>query len=185
MRKNILFSFLLIGVSSFLLMAVTQGKAQESDKVTIQEIEEFPYCCLPHKGPYTDIPDVIGLMVQTFREQNLFPTGPLIGIYYSVPENTKAEEYQWEVGFPVTAQSLIQPPLVLKQWTFKTVATCFHAGSYETAIKTITKIQEWMAENGYVQAGPFMEKYMDMDPAAVKPENLKTEIWIPVKKSEK
>jgi effector-binding domain-containing protein len=185
MRKNILFSFLLIGLSSFLLTAVTQLKAQESDKVTIQEIQEFTYCSLPHKGPFTDIQEVIGQMVQAFRSQNLSPTGPLIGIYYSVPENTKAEEYQWEMGFPIMAQSLVQPPLVLKQWTLTTVATCLHTGPYETAPKTITKIQEWMVENGYVQAGPIMERYLDMDPAAVKPQDLKTEIWIPIKKGEK
>jgi predicted transcriptional regulator YdeE len=44
------------------------------------------------------------------------------------------------------------------------------------------KILDWMDANGYVQAGPIMERYLDMNPSELKPEDLKTEIWIPVEK---
>ncbi len=48
------------------------------------------------------------------------------------------------------------------------------------------KIFEFIGKNGYKQAGPVMEKYLDMNPDAVLPAERKTEINLPVeKKSDK
>lgn len=41
---------------------------------------------------------------------------------------------------------------------------------------------EWMEANGYVSAGPIMERYMTMPSPDVKPETYKSEIWVPCKK---
>jgi AraC family transcriptional regulator len=94
----------------------------------------------------------------------------------------KPEDLEWEMGFPVTVQALVQPPLERKEWNFAQVAASLHKGSYETSGDTIRKIMEWMESNVYSQAGPILERYLDMNPSEVKPEDLKTEIWIPVKK---
>ena len=41
----------------------------------------------------------------------------------------------------------------------------------------------WLAANGYESGGPVLERYLDQNPMGMKPEDLRTEIWIPCKKS--
>jgi effector-binding domain-containing protein len=55
-------------------------------------------------------------------------------------------------------------------------------GSYETTGETIRKIMDWMEANRYSQAGPILERYLDMNPSEIKPEDLRTEILVPIKK---
>jgi len=82
----------------------------------------------------------------------------------------------------VTPQALVQPPLEKKEWNYTQVVSSVHQGSYEKTVETIQKMIEWMGDNGYVLAGPLLERYLDMNPDELKPEDLKTEVWIPCQK---
>lgn len=183
MKKTILALLFLVTILSFTFIVANQEKALEST-VSLKETSPFIYCCIPHKGPFTEIEQVIGRLMQAIQTQNIFPMGPLMGVYHSDPSKVKPEELEWEVGFPVTSQVLVQLPLIKKQWNFPTVAACLHLGPYEKTAETYAKIFEWMQANKYVQVGPVLERYLDMDPSKVKPENLRTEIWVPCEKSE-
>jgi len=166
-----------------LIFALGGGSsAAQTPEVSIQTIEPFVYFCIEYKGPFTQIQEAIAKMAEEMRSQNAGPAGPLMGIYYNNPAQVSVEELQWEVGFPTTPQTLIQPPLVKKEWNYTQVAVCLHQGAYEDTADTITKIIDWMTEKGYVPAGPIMERYLDMNPAELKPEQRKTEVWIPCKK---
>jgi effector-binding domain-containing protein len=151
-------------------------------EVTVKDVEPFAYFCLHNKGPFTQVQEVVRKLIEDARAQNISPAGALIGIYYNSPAEAPPQDLDWEMGFPVTEQAFVQPPLEKKVWTFTQVATALHKGTYETTGETIMKILDWMDVNGYVQAGPVLERYLDMDPSAVKPEDLRTEVWIPVKK---
>jgi effector-binding domain-containing protein len=168
-------------LASFLLGLPASGGdtlAQEL-VVDVKEVEPFSYCSISHKGPISAIQDVIGQLILELQNQNLQPMGPMIGIVQGDPKLLKPETMEWEVGFPVVDQALVQPPLMKKRWIFKTVAWAIHVGSYDKTPETIDKILTWMEENGYSQAGPVAEQYTDMNPEQIKPENLRTEIWIP------
>jgi AraC family transcriptional regulator len=156
--------------------------AVQSDEVSLKNVEPFAYFCLPVKGPYSKVQETIGNLTMQMQAQNAIPTGPLMGIYYNSPEQVDAQDLEWEVGFPVVPRQAIQPPLVLKEWRFTQVAACVHKGPYAEAGKTIVKITEWMAANGCAPAGPVLERYLDMNPSEMRPENLRTEIWIPCQK---
>jgi AraC family transcriptional regulator len=159
-----------------------QPEATTSVKVR-DKIEPFYYACLTHRGPIEDMQNVIGTLMTNMQAQNLLPPmGPLVGIFYTSPGLTKAEDMQWELGFPVTAQALVQKPLELKKWGYTTAAVCLHVGPYDKSVETINKIMEWINTNGYTAEGPVMEQYLDMDPSSVRPDKLKTEIWVPCKK---
>lgn len=173
-------SILLLTLVTFAISIA--GMAAEEMTVTVKEVNPFTYFCIHHKGPFTEIEAVIGTLMQASQTQNVFPGGPMIGVYYNSPAEVKPEELEWDIGFPVTPQAMVQSPLELKQWTFTTVAACVHIGPYETTGETITKMMEWMEANGYLPSGPVLERYMDMDPSKVKPEELKTEVWIPCQK---
>jgi effector-binding domain-containing protein len=182
MKKTLVFliSFLIV---SFLLSArAYPTNTAQTQAITVQEIEPFVYFCVRYKGPFSQIQEAIGKLMQEANLQNITPQGSLIGIYYSNPAEVSPEALEWEMGFPVTAQAFVQAPLDKKEWNFTKVASALHKGSYETAEDTIMKILDWMDSNGYAQAGPILERYLDMDPFVIKPEDLRTEIWVPVKK---
>jgi AraC family transcriptional regulator len=164
-----------------LLMAHDPGQVQ-SGPISIQKTEAFAIVCLEEQGPFDRIQEAIGRLVQEMQAQNIVPAGPLLGIYYNSPGQVSDQDLRWEIGFPVTAQALVQPPLTKKEWNYAQSAVCLHQGAYEDAGETIRKILDWMDDNGYKPAGPIMERYLDMNPEELRPEQRKTEIWIPCQK---
>lgn len=181
-------NFLLLGGIFAVSLALSLGLAAQNqnprqEPIELKEITPFVYCCLPASGPYTEIPNFIGKLMQNMQGQNVFPRGPMLGIYYNAPSEVKPEDLKWEVGFPVTEQATVQTPLVKKSWDHKTVAVALHIGPYEKTVETINKMMDWITKNGCVVSGPLMERYLDMDPSRVKPEELKTEVWIPCQKT--
>ncbi len=169
----------LVVLSSFVAAAF----AEEAPFASLKEGKPFSYCCLPHKGPLTDMGAVIGEFMQAMQGQGLFASvrDTMIGVYYSSPADTKPAELTWEVGFPVAGGTAPQPPLVIKEWKFPACAICMHKGAYDKTGETIRRLIDWVKANGYAVAGPTLERYLN-NPMQVKPEELLTEIWIPVKK---
>jgi effector-binding domain-containing protein len=163
----------------------TQEKAPEKEFVKVKEVSPFSYCCIPHKGPFTEIPGIIGKLMQAIQEQKITPAGIMIGVYYNNPEMVKPEELQWEMGFPVSPVVEVKAPLEMKQWKFSPVVSAIHKGPYEEAGKTLAKMFEWMKANKLKPAGPVLERYMTMPTPETKPEDLRTEIWHACKKKEK
>ena len=176
--KATLFSF-----SAFFLLLTLMVSGQETSvlRPEVRDVPAFAYFCLHHKGPISDIQDVIGRLIQAMKNQNLYPTGPMVGIYFTHPEATKPEDMEWEVGFPVMDQTIVQSPLEKNEWSYTMVATAMHVGPYEAAHQTIQDLMTWMEKTGYVIDGPVMERYLN-NPMQVKPEELRTEIWIPCRK---
>lgn len=177
-------SAIVLAAVCVLSIAVSAGHRAtlSSESITVQQVEAFAYVCTQQKGPFDKIQEAIGGLMQEMRAQNVIPAGPMIGIYFNSPAQVKPEDLQWEIGFPVTSQALVQPPLEKKEWNFTQVVVSLHQGPYEKTGETIQKMIEWMEANGYVPAGPFLERYMDMNPEELKPEELKTEVWIPCQK---
>jgi len=185
MKKIALISILLLTIFIFALAFGSQKESPKEESISLKEVSPFIYCCIPHKGPFTEIEKIIGQLMQASQSQNVFPGGALIGIYYNSPEEVKPEDLEWEIGFPVTPQVTPQAPLEKKQWSLTQVASAFHLGPYEKTGETITKIYEWMKENNLVQNGPVLERYLTMPTPETKPEDLKSEIWIPCQEQKK
>lgn len=56
-----------------------------------------------------------------------------------------------------------------------------HKGAYSELINTYDGIADWIVESGEeLRDLPIIEKYLNRDPRRTKPENLKTEIYVPV-----
>ncbi len=160
----------------------SQYIASQEGSISIKQVTPFAYCSITHKGSFSQIQNVMGQLMMNSQAQNIHPAGPPFGVYYVDPEDVKPEELVWEVGFPITAQAMPMAPLEKKQWNYLQVATAIHTGPYEKAGETINKILEWMEANDYVQAGPILERYLTMPTPTTKPEDLKSEIWIPCQK---
>jgi len=60
-------------------------------------------------------------------------------------------------------------------------AMFLHKGSYENLKDTYDEVGDWIVESGVeIRDLPLFEKYLNRDPRRTKPENLKTEIYIPI-----
>lgn len=153
-------------------------------EVTLKQVEPFVYFSLKQKGSFESIDTVINQLIETARSQNVYPAGPLLTIFHGNLVNIDPEKIEWEVGFPVTPHALVQAPLERKIWEFSPVVACLHAGPYEKMGETIKKMLDWMETNGYVQAGPLLERSVGDDPTRIKSEYLRVEIWIPCKKKD-
>lgn len=171
--KKAMFVFVLIA----LWAAVLSGQA-----VVIQDTTPFTYAYLECLGSYAQIPAKIGVFMPEFFKQNLMPVGNFFGMYLNAPGQVKEEELQWRLGFPVAPESAVAAPLLKGECKATKIAVYLYVGPYEKVGDAYAKVFEFAEKNGYKVAGPPMEKYLDMDPAAVKPEDLKTEINIPVEK---
>lgn len=182
MKKTLTIPTLLFLLFASTALAATPLSSAQSPDIQLKEVSSFPYCYIPHKGPLTEIGNVIQKLMFTTRSRNIFPTGPMIGVYYNSPDEVKPEDLEWEIGFPVDAAVNVHEPLKKKVWNITTVVSAVHRGAYEETGKTIAKMLEWMEIKGLVQAGPVLEKYLVNPTPDTKPEDLTSEIWIPYQK---
>jgi effector-binding domain-containing protein len=182
--RVVLSAAILLGLSPSWGLSLFAAGAAQDVAVTVKDVEPFPYCAVSHKGPYTDMTAVIGELIGAMQTQGLFPQvrGPMVGVYHNWPGNTKPADLSWEAGFIIGAQATPQPPLVKKVWEHKTVAVALHVGPYDKCGAAVEKVMAWLAAQGYETDGPILERYLDMNPMAVKPADLRTEIWVPCKK---
>ena len=184
MKKAISVLALLLFLSAASASPIT-GKTERTPKpetISLKEVAAFSYCCIPHKGPFTEIENIIRKLMGAIQEQKVTPAGMMIGIYYNSPEVVKSEDLKWEIGFPVAARISVQKPLEKKQWEHTLVVSSIHTGPYEQTGQTILKMMEWMQDNKLVQSGPMLERYLTMPGPNTRPEDLKSEIWIPCRK---
>jgi len=148
----------------------------------IREIPGFTYVYLQCKGPYAQIQAKIGEFMGQFFKQGLTPGGNFFAIYQNSPEKVKQEELQWRLGFPVAADTVPNAPLEKGEFTPTQAVVYLYIGPYEKVAYAYGKMTAFCELNGYAPAGASIEKYLDMNPMAVKPEERKTEIIWPVKK---
>jgi effector-binding domain-containing protein len=187
LRKTILvlgLALLLVSVAASAGLN-TQEETAEKEFVSVKEVSPFSYCCIPHKGPFTEIQGIIEQLMHAVQEQKIMPAGPIIGVYYNSPEKVKPEDLEWEMGFPVAADVEVKAPLEKKEWKFTLVASAIHKGPYEETMKTLNKMFEWMKANNLKPAGPMLERYLTMPGPETKPEDLRAEIWHACQKVEK
>ncbi len=161
------------------IFSLKLGLMAGDTEVKLQKVEPFAFCSLKHKGPFSDMGQVVNQLMNMMHGQNITPAGPLFSLFHAFPEAETPEVAEWEVGFPVTAQVLVQPPLVKKQWQYSLVAVLLHTGPFGETGHTVDKIMEWLETEGYVSEGPVLGKYLDIPMGESIPSNPRIEIWVP------
>jgi effector-binding domain-containing protein len=171
--KKVAFAFIAIAV----LTVQLQGQ-----EVTIRDSTPFSYAYLECTGPYAQISDKVNEFMGAFFKQGLMPAGNFFGMYLNSPGQVKEEELQWRLAFPVAANAVVAAPLLKGECKAAKMAVYLYVGPYDKVGLAYGKIMESVDAGGYQPAGPAMEKYLDPNPGAVKPEELRTEINLPVEK---
>lgn len=158
------------------------GQQEESrQKIAIKEGESFWYAFMEFGGPYDKMEKSVQTFMGEFFKQGLAPAGPFVGVYFNDPRQVKPEELKWDIGFTVNKDANVQPPLKKAEFKHKTVAVYLHIGPYENMDKAYDKIFKYVEDNGYKIVWPLYDKYLN-NPMEVKPEELKTEMIVPVEK---
>lgn len=150
----------------------------------IQSITPFAYAFLECRGAYAQIPAKTQEFMAEFFKQKLTPNGMFFAMYLNAPSMVKEEELLWRLGFPVAADADVSAPLQKGEYNFTQVAFYLFVGPYDLMDYAYGKIAAFCDLNGYKPAGPSIERYLDANPMAVKPEELRTEVLMPVEKKQ-
>lgn len=148
--------------------------------VTIAEIPSFQYVCIPFKGGYENHQLVVDKIESAIKEQKIETKGPIFSIYYNRPENTCKEDLIWEIGYQVPDHIEVSTPLELKLWNSSKIIQATHIGAYKNIGEMYFKIFDSIRELNLTETGTAMERFLDKNSPQIKPENLMTQIWVPI-----
>lgn len=134
---------------------------------------------LTFKGPYDEIPVLMGELVGFIMAKGLQMMGPPFGVYFNSPQEVPVEELIYEVGIPFAGDAEEEGRVKIKTLPDQMVLSTIHKGPYSECGMAIGAIAEYAYQNGYEISGPPMETYLS-DPNETPESRLVTEISCPV-----
>lgn len=153
---------------------------------SIKQVDPMTVAFAAMSGSYQQMPLAMGTLYTWVSKRGMQPAGMPMGVYLDDPATVPESQARWEVWAPVAGDHAEEGPdekgLGIKRFPAMTVASVAHRGPYDTVAPTYEALGAWVAEQGYVMAGPPREAYMS-DPAAVPPEEYLTEIQFPVQRA--
>jgi len=136
------------------------------------------------KGSYGEtigrlIGELCEMLFRPVNQKNLVKmTGPCMAIYHD--QEYKERDADIEVAIPITGRIEVDEGMEVKNLPPARVLAVVHKGSYETLHLTYKKVYDYMMKNRMEFAGPGRELYLS-DPCKTTPEELLTEIQLPIK----
>lgn len=154
-------------------------------EIRIAEREPQNIAYVRHVGPYEQVGDAWGALMKWGWKKMMFRPPETFGLSYDDPEVTPADQLRYEACMVVKPGTKVKAPVEMKQTPGGTYAVVMHEGPYEkfaeTYAKLIGRICSGPIDGKQWKLGdpPALEKYLN-DPRKTKPEDLRTEVWLPV-----
>ncbi|VAW34996.1 Transcriptional regulator, AraC family [hydrothermal vent metagenome] len=106
----------------------------------------------------------------------------IIGISYDSPDITDADKLRYDACITITDEIQPQGEVGVQTVAGGRYAIFIHKGAYEGFSHTYGLIfSQWLPQSGErLRAVPTFERYLNRDPRRTKPENLRTEIFVPL-----
>lgn len=180
MKKLVLVLLIMVSICCSTLFAV-EKKGEETP--VIKEAPGFWYACMEFQNPFDDMQGKINKFLVEFRKQGLRATGPSLTIHFNSHIGVNPEEVKWAFGRTVAKGTVVKEPIKLVEFKPTKAVVHIHKGSYQTLPQSANDAVAFARREGYDFLWPYYDKYLN-SPGRVKPEDLKTEIIIPVKKSD-
>jgi effector-binding domain-containing protein len=122
----------------------------------------------------------MNIIISPENQRNIVKiTGPFITVYHD--QDYKEEGADIEVAITIAGRVVVDDSSVeVKNLKPRKVVSLIHKGPYDTIADGYKAILSYVQENDYEIAGPMMDLYLN-DPNSVEPEDLMTEIQIPIK----
>jgi AraC family transcriptional regulator len=152
-------------------------------KPKIREIKPIPVVYVHSIGDYNHVGPAWEKLAKFMKEKKLFSFGTeFIGVSYDDPSVTESEKLRYDACVSVKKEIRPEGEVGYKVLDGGMFAVFLHKGPYADLSRTYDQIYlNWLPESGYeLRDNPPMEFYLN-DPDSTKPENLKTDIYIPVK----
>lgn len=159
-------------------------------KAEIKTLDDINILSARETGPYAEAaPKAWGrIMKFTYGNRLMDKNVRSIGISYDDPKVTSPEQIRYEACVDITADLTNSNFKNNDNLEKKTIsggqyAMFIHKGPYENFPDTYAAIfNKWLPDSHYQLADdkPCFEIYLNRDPRKTKPENLKTEIYIPL-----
>ena len=139
-----------------------------------------PVLSMRGRTPVKDLSQLLGraygAVAQYLGTLGEAPAGAPFAVYY----NMDMEDLDIEAGFPVAKVLPGKGEVNANEIPAGEVATCIHTGSYETIGTAYEVLDQYLKEQGREATGIAYEFYLN-DPMEVPPEELKTQIVLPLK----
>jgi len=166
------------------LLALTNPVEDMIMTPDIRTIDPMPVLFVRRTGPYHQAAgEAFGVLCQFAGPRGLLgPASRMIGISHDDPH--VAEESKFRYDACVTIDREVKPEGEVGRKTIAggKYAVFLHAGSYEQFQRTYDQIfKAWLPASGEnLREEPCFEIYLN-SPDQVKPEDLRTEIWLPLR----
>jgi effector-binding domain-containing protein len=154
------------------------------EEIALVTVPEQKVLGITKTGSYQVIPELLMQVIGYIVSENITIAGPPVFICHETsPEcvkeaaekGTAVVEVAWPVGGNAKASGDIRAYTLPGGKMVRTV----HKGPYAECEPTYLNVFAWIAENGLTITGPVREVYPN-DPREVQPEDIITEIYIPV-----
>ena len=168
---------------------VQQNARNTAMQATIKTIQPITVTCAREIGSYQEAAPKAWGRIMRYGYSNRFMKKEVrsIGISHDDPSVTSPEQIRYdaclELDFDLASTTNAEDNLFKHTIAGGKYAVFLHKGVYEELKQSYSAIfNTWLPESGYniKQQQPCFEIYLNRDPRKTKPENLKTEIYVPL-----
>ena len=163
-----------------------QARTREQTKMTPKIVNLDPQTVLfvRKTGPYSEASAAAfgALLPFDYGHKLIDKETQMIGMSHDSPDITDADKLRYDAC--ITLNQSVQPQ---GEFNLQTIAggryaLFVHKGPYEKFDETYRLIfGQWLAQSGErLRDAPIFERYLNRDPRRTKPENLHTEIYVPL-----
>lgn len=146
----------------------------------VRETQKQETACIKTTTPVEKLPEVFGKgymeIMETAGKQGVQPTGAPYALYL----NDDMSNLQIEFGFPVAGTVKKEGRVEAGGLPGGKAAFDLHEGPYDTIGDAYNRLTAYIKEQGLEPTGVCYEIYLN-DPGETPPEELKTEIYFPLK----
>ncbi|MGD9126854.1 MAG: GyrI-like domain-containing protein [Planctomycetia bacterium] len=151
--------------------------------VSIKNLEPMTVASARHTGPYAECEKAWKTLCASPEVCKTFgPNTKFFGMCYDDPKTTPPEEIRYDACVTIDGPGDFGSEVVVQTIEAGPYAAYVHKGSYDGLMEVYTKLyREWLPASGHEAAAkPCLEFYLN-HPEQTPPEELLTEICIPLK----
>lgn len=163
--------------------------AMKTEPLRIEELAPLRVYCARHTGPYHESgkawEQLMGFIypLKIREKKNLLgKDAKMLGISYDDPDVVEAAHLRYDACITADDHVRLVPGIEEKTIAGGLCAVFLHKGSYNNLNETYAAIfAGWVKEhNVSLREVPIVARYLNRDPRRTRPENLRTEIYIPI-----
>ncbi len=166
------------------IITAPTGRRGKNVDVKILEIEEQNVLFARKTGRYDLAAEAAwqALMSFAYPRKLMKKETRMIGIGHDNPEITAEDKIRYDACITIDSNITPEGEIGIQAIAGGLYAVCLHKGSYSGLSATYNAIfSDWLPASGKtLRNAPCWEVYLNRDPRRTKPENLRTEIYIPI-----